>query len=367
MSPGARFAAVGLTVVSAAGFLIMPVMVGAAVADLGLDDAEVGWLSSGIMGGSAVAAVLASLSVQRGSWRQLCFTALSVQVVGQLVSTQLEFGPLLWAFMLVASMGAGATYSFALAVIGEGDGSGRLFGFSVAAQVAFQMLGMLLLPWFAVDGGFAWVLVLLASLGVLGFGLTLMLPERRWPVQKERIRAPIRWQAWLALGGCFFFFANIGAFWAYVERIGAAAGMSPEVLGNVLAVSVAAGLAGALMASWQGRRLGHLFPLALAAIITVASLLVVHDSASVPWFLVGFAAYNFAWNYSLAYQYDVVAHADVDGRLVALSPAFHGIGAAVSPIVVALLITSGGLIVVNVLAGVAVLLSLAAFVPLTKE
>ena len=41
--------------------------------------------------------------------------------------------------------------------------------------------------------------------------------------------------------------------------------------------------------------------------------------------------YNFAWNFSLTFQYSAVNAVDGTGRGVAARPAFHGLGAAIGP------------------------------------
>ena len=78
-------------------------------------------------------------------------------------------------------------------------------------------------------------------------------------------------------------------------------------------------------------------------------------------FFVAFAIYNFFWNYLLSYQYAAVARIDSSGRYVAATPAFHSIGGAVGPLIAAVFVTSEQLIAVNVVAGIALLISFTLF------
>ncbi len=348
---------------------MLPVLLGAAVADLGIDEAQVGLLGSGIMGGSAVASLIATVLVHRASWTALCGVALVVQVLGQFGAAQFEYGAVLWCCILLASLGGGAAYAFALTVLSASANSARLFGYSVTSQVAFQVLGMIALPWFAAPGGFAWCLYVLAGLGVVGLVLAQWLPRQTVsaPAGRSVAAGPVTAAAMLALMGCLFFFANVGSFWSYVERIGAAAGFDAGALGSALAVGVAFGMAGALLAAWQGVRWGYAAPLVAAAVLTLASLLLTTESAKLGVFVVGLALYNFAWNYSLAYQYDVVSKVDGSGRLLAATPAFHGVGAAIGPALVAALVLDVGLILVNITAAVCVAASLAMLLPAARR
>ncbi len=355
--------------ISAAGFLVLPVLLGAAVADLGLDEAQVGLMGSGIMAGSAVASLIATVLVHRASWTALCVAALVVQVAGQVSAAQLEYGALLWGCILLASLGAGAVYSFALTVLSAANDSARLFGYSVTSQVAFQVLGMLGMPWFAVPGGFAMCLYVLAGMGVVGIVLAQLLPRHTAAVSAPESASSGRVSAasMLALVGCLFFFANVGSFWSYVERIGDAAGFDAAALGRALAVGVAFGMAGALLAAWQGVRWGYAVPLSVAAMLTLVSLLLMTETATLAIFVVGLALYNFSWNYSLAYQYDVVSSVDGSGRLVAATPAFHGVGAAIGPALVASLVLDVGLVLVNVTAAICVAASLVMLLPAARR
>ena len=173
-------------------------------------------------------------------------------------------------------------------------------------------------------------------------------------------------KAMLALCGCLFFFFNVGCIWGYLERIGSAADFSAQALGNGLAFGVSIGMVGALTASWQGTRTGRVVPLVIGTIGTVMAVAALVPEASLAIFVPALALYNFAWNYSLAYQYAVVAAADDSGRCIAAAPAFHAAGGAIGPAVAAMLITPGSLLAVNVLAAASVLVSLVLFLPAAR-
>lgn len=360
-------AVIALTMIGASGFLIMPVILAASVQEFNLSGQEVGFLAALSMTGAAVIAVSALFWVRAVNWRNAALTGLLVQGCGYALATQAQdFTGAGTAFLLV-SLGGGAVYSLAITAISDHRQPERLFGFSITLQVAFQVVGMLLLSRYSTPGRFdelMWCLAGLAGAGLL-FGFYMPGSGKETPAFSFSGLFRQR-KAMSALCGCLFFFFNVGCIWAYLERIGSAADFSAQVLGNGLAFGVSIGMVGALTASWQGARMGRVIPLVIGTIGTVIAVAALVPEASLAIFVLALALYNFAWNYSLAYQYAVVAAADDSGRCIAAAPAFHAAGGAIGPAVAAMLITPGSFLAVNVLAAAGVVLSLLLLLPAAR-
>jgi hypothetical protein len=201
------------------------------------------------------------------------------------------------------------------------------------------------------------------AMEVIGLFLVRWLPltGKALPTRVSKV-AVINMPVLLALGGCFFFFFNVGAVWAYIERMAVLAGFEPQQIGIGLAIGVSLGIPGALLASWCADRFGRIGPLAVGAVGTVLSLVLLGEGMAFYTYVLAAALYNFVWNFSLTYQYAAVNAVDPGGRGVAAAPAFHGAGAAVGPAMAALYVTETNLVAVNVVAGIAVVLSLLLFV-----
>ena len=359
--------AVLLTVVGAAGFLILPVILAAVVARFEFGEAEVGFLASAIMTGATVAAVSALFWVRNVDWRKAVRAGLVLQGIGLIAATQSGSFASLAAAFVCASLGGGAVYSLALTILSDHRAADRLFGISVAAQVTFQVAGMLMLPLFASPAGFSTLMWVLAALIAGALALSTQVPRHGNTPESFALADVLRQhRALLALIGCFFFFFNVGCIWAYVERIGSAAGFTPSELGNALAIGVSAGIVGAIAAALQGERFGRLSPLLLATIATVAAVALLTADRGLATFVAALALYNFAWNYSLTYQYAVVSAADASGRCVAVAPAFHAAGAAVGPTLAATLVEQQGFVAVSALAVVGVVASFLFLVPAAR-
>lgn len=356
-------AGVCLSVIAVAAFLVLPIMVGAVVGSLGLTEEQVGFLASGVMAGSALSAVFTIFWIRRVDWRLAGYIALSLLLTGHLGALLAEDALLFTLCQFLASLGGGAVYSLALTSLSDNRHPDRCFGYSIAAQVSFQVAGMLMLPALVQNVGISALLLVFAGLAAAGLLLMPWLPRAGANVTRQPVGdSVLRPRVLAALGGCFFFFFNVGVVWTYIERIGAAAGFDAGTIGNSLAIGVAFGIPGALAASWCGNRVGRLLPLAFgAALVIAALLLLLGESLGRNGYVLSLVLYNFAWNFSLAFQYAAVNAADESGRSVALAPAFHGAGGAVGPAAAAMVVSAGNFSYVSILAGIATLVSLALF------
>jgi len=356
-------ASVGISVISVGGFLILPLFVGAAAQKFSLSEQQIGFFASSVMAGSAISAVLAIFWIRRIDWQKAAFAALSLLLVAHSLSLfSNTFGQLVF-LQFMASFGGGAAYSLALTTLSDNRNPDRCFGFAIAAQVSFQVLGLLLLPSFIETNGLQSILTLLALMAALGLVVLRWLPRSghatpQIPSGKTVLKPAIL----LSLLGCFMFFFNVGVVWSFVERMAALEGFGAADIGQSLAIGVAFGVPGALLASWSGERFGRVGPMALGAATILIALYLLQGGMTSTEFLIAIILYNFGWNYSLPFQYAAVNAADASGRGVSVTPAFHGAGAAIGPSVAAFYVTADSYAAVSVVAAIAAVLSLVLFV-----
>jgi len=336
--------------------------VGAAAQTLELSQQQLGFLAASVAAGSAISSVVMMFLVRRMPWRRLGWAALLLLLMPMIASLFVDDAAGFMALQGLAALGSGSTYSLALTALADSRHPDRAFGLSLAAQVAFQVAGMLLLPRLISGAGLDGLLGLFIAMQVLGLFLVRWLPLAGKALPTSATKVVINMPVLLALGGCFFFFFNVGAVWTYIERMAVLAGFESEETGIALAIGVSFGIPGALLASWCGDRFGRVGPLTVGAVGTVLALGLLNQAMSFATYVLAAALYNFVWNFSLAYQYAAVNAVDPGGRGVAAAPAFHGAGAAVGPALVALYVTQTSLIAVNIAAGIAVTLSLLFFV-----
>ncbi|AOS95998.1 putative MFS family transporter protein [Microbulbifer aggregans] len=359
----AVMAAVVVSMIAMGAFLILPLLIGAVAVELSLSESQLGVLSTAAMSGSAISSLLAVVWVRRVNWRLAGYLGISTMLVAHIGSLLVESFALFAVLQFLAGLGAGAVYSVALTALSDNRNADRCFGYSIAAQVTFQVVGMLALSSPVADYGLEPVLLTLVAMDGVALLLLFWLPDQGSQSSQQAVFTVVRNPlVLLTLAGCFLFFLNVGVFWTFIERIGAAAGFDAAHIGISLAVGVSFGVPGALLASWCGARFGRLLPLALGALITVASIVVLVIAMTPTGYLMALALYNFGWNFSLAFQYAAVNAADKSGRGVAVAPAFHGLGAAAGPALAAAFVGNADFRAVYVLSAAGVVASLALFV-----
>ncbi len=332
-----RFRCVGL-----ATFLLLPTLVEAAVADLHYSEQQIGILASALSVGSTLAGLLCALWIRRSSWRQAATIALFGLVLANGVAMfEHRFGAFVVLQVIVGLCG-GSLYSLSLTVLADGGHPDRHFAYAIGGQTIYQIVALVAGPWLIRSGGMNAVLGLFLGLAVFGMLLIRFLPAhgRRADAAARGMGALLSLPVLLTLAGCFLFYVNIGAFWAYIERIGAAADLGLAAIANSIAFATATSLTGVLFAWWLGARRGYLAPIACSAAVIVLAAAPLGGHPSLGAFLSSNIVYSIAWNVSMTYQYSAVNAVDTSRRGVALAPSFHNAGGAAGPAIAALFVTT---------------------------
>ncbi len=355
-------AAVALSVISIAPFLVLPLFVEGISADMHYSARQVGVVTSLIGVGTVLSALTAGVWVRRVPW-PLAAGVLLVFLAGANGASVLFHSALPFlAAQCVAGFSGGALYSLTLTVLSDSRNPNRSFGLAVTAQVAFQVIGLLCGPAILRELGVDGLLLTFVALSLLGLAAIRLLPSTVVRPESDgegkRILTP---PMMLALAGCFFFFFQIGVFWTYVGVIGRAAGHDAQAIAACLAFGVTLGLPGALLAAWWGERSGLALPMALSTVFVLLAMVLAHGAAVLAMLAASVLTYNFAWNLSMPYQYSLVNALDRSGRSVAVVPAFAAAGFAAGPAVESLLVSPDDYSSVLWLTATAVLASFACF------
>lgn len=338
-APTAIMASSLLLVVAAAIWLIMPVYAGAAAVSLRLDESQVGSLASADFAGLALASLLAPLWIRRVNWRVAASVGVTLILLGNFASVYVDTFSNLLTIRFLTELACGSVASIGLASLADTTKTDRNFAIAIAAQTVFGSAALLGLPYLVDRWGLDSVFVSLNIVTLLVAPcikfLTVQGKDHDAEIAARRsvVVLPI-----LGLVGMTLFFANIGALWAYIERIGAAADLAATYIGQSLALSNLVALGGALAAAWIGDRLGHLRPMIFVAVLQLAALALLNVRLDAVTFIIALSIYSFFWNFAIPYQMTATANADPSGRLIVLATAFQGAGAALGPGLVAWLI-----------------------------
>lgn len=352
-----------LNVVALAGPLVLPLFNEGLQRSLHLSASQIGEVTSLGMVSGMLSNLLTKYWVRRFSWP----SATRVLLIGLIVTDVLwlvcerRWLPLLAVQCLMGFL-SGSLYSLTLTVIGGGRHADRMFGIIMAAQVAFQVIGLLAGPLILRHGGIDMIIAIFALLNVASLLLTSVLPARG-PSSGTTVpfvslmRLPIV----LGLAGCLFFMLNIGAYWTYVELIGRHAGLGEAEVASSLVAGVSAGLLGGLAVSWSARRFNRNGLLTVGALLIVGSVWLLLPPLSIGQFVISCGIYNFAWNFSLALNYSAMNAIDSTGHVLPITPAFHSAGAAAGPGIAAVLVGPYGYDCVIWLAAAGAVLSVGCF------
>ena len=374
--PAAVFGVTALGVIGSIVFLLLPMLIGAFSENLALSAAQVGMMGSADMTGMFIAAVVATAWIRRYNWRAVAALACGLLIICHLLSGFVQTFAPLYLIRVSAGFAGGSLMSIALTSLGDTRHPDRFFALFVAGQLTLGGLGLWLFPGLLARFGLGGVF---SALALVVLGAMLLIPFISQQGRKiepattsassnratKRTINPAMLPGVMALLACFIFNLGIMAVWAYLERMGNAAGLEASFIGSTLALSLVGALFGALLAAIIADRFGRVMPLVVTVMIQVVALLLLSGELSRNAFLVGVMLFSFGWNFPVAYQLAITVSIDVSGRLVVLFLSAVKLGYAAAPIVAAQLIMMGqGFTPVIVLSAIGLAVSAVIFVSL---
>lgn len=323
---------------------LIPLLVGGMVSDRGFSEQQAGFMASSDLGGYAVATFVTALILDRFSWRRMAVSAVAVMIVAN-VATTFIYRPDSFALIRFASgLGSGVLAAIASISVGQTDNPERNYGLLIGAALLFGTAGLwglpALLDRFGLNSAY-WLLAVLAALVLL---LAVRTPNGRATRGQAKVVAARR--IWLLAGvvllSILVFWAEQNDVYAYIERIGNAAGIKPEFIGFSIGVANLMGFVGASLVAWLGTRMGRVVPLVVATLLQLACLAVLMGRLSPMTYLVGLGVLALAWNVANPFQLGVLAGIDPSGRALALAATVTGAGLALGPAMAAIAIGVGG-------------------------
>jgi predicted MFS family arabinose efflux permease len=323
------------TVLAAAVYVALPMLVGALIEALGLTARQAGLIAAADMLGAGVSAFLAALLISSARWRVVLLAGICFMTMGNVLSGMTSHFEALFAYRVCAGLGEGLLLSIGNASIGESRNPDRVFGFSIAAQLAFGALALYLIPCILRVSGVRGIFWSLAGATALAIALVRHMPNRPRADVENVGRLAFSSRSAIGLTGVLTYFIAQGAVWAYLEQIGAVKNIDAHAIGEALAISSVAGLAGALMSSWLDIRQGRLKPLLFATCLALASLAILNAETGFALFATAALVFNFAWNFSVPFQFGALAEIDASRRTVALGGVVVFAGLTIGPVLAA--------------------------------
>ncbi|MBL4660801.1 MAG: hypothetical protein JKY19_10630 [Alcanivoracaceae bacterium] len=353
--PLAIFSACCLAAVSAAVFLTLPMLVGAAIRSYQISEDAAGVLVAWYFAGAVVANVSAVYWIRRVNWRNASFVGVGLVALGLIVLPfyiRSYHGAISGLFL--AGVGLGVLYGIAVSLLSDTSNKDRNYGFMLIAQ---QLLGgvlLLVFPQFIpseasftfvmTNLGFVLVFISLMAFfmprqGALVTAMTEVLTDNKSGNITDNKAGNITKHSEtnttaMALLGVFilviYFVAQAGV-WAFVERLADHRGISNEDIGLALAISMIGGLLGGFAVAWQADKFGIGKPIFISTLGFILVFFYYGSDFDLVGFTVASFIFYFFWNYILAYQMSAVANFDIKGNFSVLLPGAMACGAMIGP------------------------------------
>lgn len=298
-------------------------------------------------------------------WRRLLCAAAILAAVFNGLTMIADAWLLVLSLQLLSGIAGGAVYGLAVYVVGRTPRPEKAFGLMYAVELAAFSVFAAAFPFLREHGGFRWAL---NSLGIFYLAAALIgwaLPDRdrAEPATPNRIGhgGSASWLGGMGLLALTIFQLGIIAVWAYTERIGTLAGISPQDVGNTIAIAGVAGIAGAGTAAVIDMRAGHLLPALIATAAVLAGNVLLWSPPSFASFLTGACLFSYGWLLAIPYFMGAVVASDTSGSLTSLLVPAQTVGSVAGPFIAALVVGEGSANPVIVLTSLA---CVAATVPL---
>ena len=364
--PMTAAAAVALSCIGIFGIMAAPILANVLGATLQLDDAQIGRIIFAEIGGAALASVVATAWIPRANWRLVgALAILSVVIINLLSGIQSDAMILTLMRFLAGFLGQGTAFAVAIGVINSSSNPDRIFGFSIASQVAISIILLLVLPGLGAAYGIKGVLWPLAALALV------VLPLLKWipTISPKLVAADVAASsgstrlAVATLVVLLIWCTGIGSMWAFLLNIGEAGGLDATRAGQAMAISSGIAICGALAASALAGRGGRLLPVSVALLVQIAAILLLQGEMSFLRFAATCAVFQTFWNFTGPYLMGMVAASDPTGRISMLLPVAQSTGFGIGPAIAGSLMVTGNLTAANTVGVVGCLLALLLFIP----
>ncbi|MGR6466440.1 MFS transporter [Rhizobium sp. PAMB 3182] len=266
----------------------------------------------------------------------------------------------------LAGLAQGALVAFAVELIARSRNAGRFGGYFVSLQTIVQALlaiplALVIVPRLGSFGGFE----TLAVVSLASIAAALFLPGAYGELPKSEsggASGVFRARPLLALASILFFYMFLGSIWAFLEPLGADAGIPASVVGLMVSASLGAQIVGALAATFIENRLRFRPVLVAASLIGFAVAMVIAEKPSLGIFWLVTMLTGLIWLFVVPFQIRLTIDADETRQTALLVPAAQLTGAALGPAGASVFADAGASTPVAWFAAVCALLSVAAVV-----
>lgn len=329
--------AIALSLVGAFGIFAAPIM-SKALLSIGLTGQEAGYIVGAEIGGGALSSLLAIFWIKKINWRTTALLAVTLIITLNIISTfQSEANILIVLRFTAGFFGQGTCYAIVIAIINQQRNPDKIFGFTIATQIAFSVLMLLFLPSLIEQQGLSGILWPLAIVALMILPFLFKLPttaSKPSTQHKDTSHAnPSLGLPITSLLILLIWCSGLGAIWTFLLDIGTAGGLSIEDAGLAISISSALAITGALSASALAEKMSRLVSVSIALCMQIIALTLLQGEMSFVGFVSTFLLFQVFWNFAAPYLMGLVVATDTDNRISVLIPAAQSGGFSIGPII----------------------------------
>jgi len=343
--PSSVIAALFVMVLGSLNFPLLPMVVGAITDHLTLSTQQVGMIASADMTGMFLSALCALYWIRRANWRHAAMVlGLGLVACDVIAANLTSFTPLL-IVRLVAGFCGGSMMALGGTALTDTKHPERNTSMFCGFQVLIAAAGFLLMPALIARHGTAGAFLFLAAIGLPAVLATRWLPasgnwkgkaagentgisSQKSPASRRRIIGLLLLSAMPAL----LFHVGFSASWAYIERLGLAAGLSHPEVGQALSTSLLFAMVGSLLAGFIDVRFGNLLPSTFAFVFQMISVGALYFFLHIPFvYVVAVMTISFFWTFAVPYLMSFTIKNDQTGRAAVVFLLMLKAGIAIGP------------------------------------
>lgn len=351
--------------------LFLPVYLEVMAASLQLTDQQIGRLAATDSIGIVIATLLFAHFVQRLNFRIIATTGVFIAALSNLACGFVTDFNWLCLLRVLCGFGEGLLVAVGISALGMTNSPNRWFGYYTAAVVAVQALGLVTVTPVYEAGGLTLVFMLIAGFYLLPLWVISKLPANSQSYQSISSEGtPTATSTLLfvaALLGLLCFYLGIGAVWSYISFLATGQGLALNSVSQSLALSMLAGLFGALFFAWLDQRGKSAVLLIGSFAIMSGCLLAVLGALTDLKYLLLLSLFSFFWSVLGARTFAIISDADQSGRYISMAQATVGIGYIVGPMLAAELVADFSYTGVNVLGIIAFACCICLMLPLARK
>lgn len=326
---------------SAAVLVWAPLIVGALVIDKGFTDSQAGYAISADMAGVALAAIPAMFWIHKINWRYVALFASALAMIANGTAAFIDLFPAFLSVRFICGLASGTMLAVCMASVALRKVPDRVYALIGMAQLGLGSIGFAILPGIIQTMGAQGIFLVIVFLMFALACLVCYLPTRGEAAvenQNGDEKQPIAIVGIIGITGILILYIGLSAVWAYLERIGAASGLSVQSIGYCLSLAALFGMGGALSAAFMGADFGRLIPTISGIIMICAGIILLLKTLTVFIFMMAVGLFAFAWSFILPFLLSAMAQIDISGRLVIISNATMGAGIAIGPSIAAIVL-----------------------------